>query len=193
MMLSKLEEGEEGDGAVARPSRNSLKDRFKMVRMREEAGISLSVVSGEDDKGQGAIASLIQRSATLNVTSPVGEVGPEAQPPTSPMPSSPNPSLAPGTASGVSAGPSLIADAPVDWDFWQSVVYEGPAAVARSSPEELNKAIATGIPNVIRGVVWQVMAQSKNEDLEAVYRELVVRGTEKQQRHIPQHDKQQQP
>ena len=55
---------------------------------------------------------------------------------------------------------------PVDWDLWQSVVYEGPAAVARTSPEEPNRAIATGIPNAIRGVVWQVLAQSKNEELE---------------------------
>ena len=69
--------------------------------------------------------------------------------------------------------------APVDWDLWQSVVYEGPVAVARTSPEELNRAIAAGIPNAIRGVVWQVLAQSKNEELESVYRDLLVRGTDK--------------
>ena len=69
--------------------------------------------------------------------------------------------------------------APVDWDLWQAVVYEGPAAVARTSAEELSKAIATGIPSAIRGVVWQVLAQSKNEELESVYRELVTRGTDK--------------
>jgi hypothetical protein len=66
----------------------------------------------------------------------------------------------------------------VDWDLWQSVVYEGPVAVARTSAEELNKAIGNGIPHAIRGVIWQVLAQSKNEDLEHVYRELVARGTE---------------
>jgi hypothetical protein len=59
------------------------------------------------------------------------------------------------------------------------VVYEGPAAVARTSAEELNRAIASGIPNAIRGVVWQVLAQSKNDELESVYRDLVVRGTDK--------------
>ncbi len=67
--------------------------------------------------------------------------------------------------------------APVDWDLWQSVVYEGPAAVARTSPEELNRAIISGIPSAIRGVVWQVLAQSKNEELEGVYRDLITRGT----------------
>jgi hypothetical protein len=70
----------------------------------------------------------------------------------------------------------------VDWDLWQNVVNEGPAAVARTSAEELNKAIATGIPSAIRGVIWQVLAQSKNEELEAVYRELVVRGTDKEKK-----------
>ncbi|KAI1210670.1 RabGAP/TBC [Annulohypoxylon truncatum] len=163
MMLSKLEEENEGESGP-RLSRNSLKDRFKMVRMREEAGISL-----EDDKPQG-------------LASPTGESSDgngAAQPPTSPLPPNADSNLAPGTVSGVSAGPSTIADAQVDWDLWQSVVYEGPAAVARTNSEELNRAIATGIPNVIRGVVWQVLAQSKNEELERMYKSLAIRGSEK--------------
>ncbi|KAK4459931.1 rab-GTPase-TBC domain-containing protein [Cladorrhinum samala] len=152
MMLSKLDE--EKDGAP----RNSLKDRFKALRLRDEVGII-----AEDDKisetGDGMLA---------------------VQPLPSPMPQSPNRNLAPGTVAGVMAGPSSIADTAVDWDLWQAVVNEGPAAVARSSAEELNKAIATGIPSAIRGVIWQVLAQSKNEDLEVVYRELVARGTDKE-------------
>ncbi|KAI1343889.1 RabGAP/TBC [Xylariaceae sp. FL0016] len=174
MMLSKLEE--EHEGAVngnPRLSRNSLKDRFKMVRLREEAGISL-----EEDQSEGTVASLVSRTPAAGVMSPTLENG-QDQPPTSPLPPNADANLAPGTVSGVSAGPSAISDAQVDWDLWQSVVYEGPAAVARTSAEELNKAIATGIPNVIRGVVWQVLAQSKNEELELVYKELAARGTEK--------------
>ncbi|KAI1083967.1 RabGAP/TBC [Whalleya microplaca] len=171
MMLSRLEEENEGESINGnggpRLSRNSLKDRFKMVRMREEAGISLN----DDDKPHATIA--------LSVT-PTTENAPDAgQPPSSPIPPNADANLAPGTVSGVSAGPSAISDAQVDWDLWQSVVYEGPAAVARTSPEELNKAIATGIPNVIRGVVWQVLAQSKNDDLELVYKDLLTRGAEK--------------
>lgn len=168
MMLSKLEEENEGEGGP-RLLRNSLKDRFKMVRMREEAGISLH--PDDDEKSEGAI--------TLGVMSPTRENGLDtngvAQPPPSPLPPA-DANLAPGTVSGVSAGP---ADAQVDWDLWQSVVYEGPAAVARTNSEELNRAIATGIPPVIRGVVWQVLAQSKNEELERVYKELVTRGSDK--------------
>ncbi|CAJ2511749.1 Uu.00g073740.m01.CDS01 [Anthostomella pinea] len=182
MMLGRLEEENEGGSTNGRPrpARNSLKDRFKMVRMREEAGISLT--PSEDEKSPG-VANLISRSSTMGATSPAGENGPDAnvsQPPLSPLPPGTNANLAPGTVSGVSAGPSAMSDAQIDWDLWQSVVYEGPTAVARTSSEELTKAIATGIPTVIRGVVWQVLAQSKNEELEMVYRDLAARGTEKE-------------
>lgn len=168
MMLSKLEEGDEGNttGANGRPARNSLRDRFKLLRMREEAGIT---ALPDDDKSGGGFTA----EDTLHAHSPSSP-----HPPTSPNPSTVNPALAPGTAAGVSAGPSAIAE-PVDWDLWQAVVDEGPTAVARTSPEELNRAITTGIPNAIRGVVWQILAQSKNEELESVYRDLVNRGTEK--------------
>ncbi|KAI0015673.1 rab-GTPase-TBC domain-containing protein [Xylariomycetidae sp. FL0641] len=177
MMLSKLDEEHEGAGVngARRPARNSLKDRFKMVRMREEAGISMS------EDGTSAIMSIASPTTTVGVMSPTLEPGQDGNlPPTSPLPPNSDAALAPGTVSGVVAGPSDMADTQVDWDLWQSVVYEGPAAVARTSAEELNRAIATGIPNVIRGVVWQVFAQSKNEDLEMVYRDLVSRGTEKE-------------
>jgi Rab-GTPase-TBC domain len=181
MMLSKLEENNETDtmNGTKHPSRNSLKDRFKLLRMREEAGITNL---GDGDHTGVAFTSSIGRGTSIGPASPGGI---DDHSPVSPVPTSPhlaivNNALAPGTASGASAGPSAMADAsPVDWDLWQAVVYEGPAAVARTSPEELNRAIATGIPSAIRGVVWQVLAQSKNEELEGVYRELVARGTDK--------------
>lgn len=199
--MSKVDEGNESDNSAAgprQPTRNSLRDRFKMLRMREEAGIhSLEgIVNGSPTGGGGALVGLIGRGSSVGfgITSPTsvtdekdkGLGGTPAQSPSSSAPSntltSPtDPNLAPGTVSGFSAGPSAMSDpaAPVDWDLWQSVVYEGPSAVARSSAEELNQAIASGIPSAIRGVVWQVLAQSKNEELEGVYRDLVVRGTEK--------------
>lgn len=162
MMLNRLEEKDGGSRDSG--SRNNLKDRFKLLRMREEA-----TAPAENDKAGAALGDGGDGSLVV-------------QPPISPLPPTPNKNLAPGTAAGVAAGPSSAADTPVDWDLWQSVVYEGPAAVARSSPEELKKAIATGIPNAIRGVIWQVLAQSKNEELEAVYWELVARGTDKEKK-----------
>jgi len=190
MMLSKLDEGDEHTEGTIRPARNSLRDRFKLLRMREEAGIT-ALDGDEDAKGGSALAGLIGRSASLGlgVASPTAMEEKELtlNTPLSPGPLSPHPltinaALAPGTVSGVSAGPSAMTDpeAPVDWDLWQSVVYEGPSVVAKTSPEDLNRAIATGIPNAIRGVVWQVLAHSKNEELEHVYRVLVNRGTDKE-------------
>ncbi|PKS11785.1 hypothetical protein jhhlp_001078 [Lomentospora prolificans] len=157
MMLGRLDE-ESSPGSSGAGNGNSLKDRFKQVRMREEAGITIP--AGDD-----VPPTPVAPSAASIASNDSGEG---------------SKSLAPGTASGVSAGPSAIAEAEVDWDLWQNVVYEGPAAVARSSADELNRAIATGIPSAIRGVVWQVLAQSKNEELERVYKELVARGTDKQ-------------
>ncbi|KZL86663.1 tbc domain-containing protein [Colletotrichum incanum] len=177
MMLSRLDEEKEGDGinGVNGVLRHSLKDRFKMVRLREEAGITLPT---DDDKP-------VPPPKGLGLSTPPAQTGNDKelgadQAPKSPLPTTPNPALAPGTVSGVSAGPSDMSDSQVDWDLWQSVVYEGPAVVARTSAEELNRAIASGIPNAIRGVIWQVLAQSNNEELEIMYRELVARGTDKE-------------
>ena len=210
LMLSRLDEGNESDGSGTqwkRGSGNSLRDRFKMLRMREEAGIqSLETIESSSPGGGGAVAGLIGRSASMGVgiASPSGvaddkELGASAvQSPvvtfaSEEMPEALKPStglengtesdspLPPGTVAGAIAGISTINDPGdgVDWDLWQNVVYEGPAAVARTSPEELNRAIAAGIPSAIRGVIWQVLARSKNEELEGVYRDLVSRGQDK--------------
>lgn len=171
MMLGRLEE-EGGTNGIRGNVRNSLKDRFKAMRMREEAGIT----SLPDDGDNNGIANLINKGPNGVLATPVEE---KDQPPLSP-PNQSTAHLAPGTASGTAAGPSTLSDTAVDWDLWQSVVYEGPVAVAKTSAEELNRAIATGIPSAIRGVIWQVLAQSQSEELDAVYRELVARGTSKE-------------
>lgn len=161
-MLSRLDEEKEGEEGST--TRHSLKDRFKQLRMREQAGVTSTI--DEDEKPEDATESLGEETKTPEL------------PPSSSVPVA-DKNLAPGTVSGVNAGPSAMPEAEVDWDLWQSVVYEGPAAVARTSAEELNKAIATGIPSAIRGVIWQVLAQSQNGRLELAYRELLTRGTEK--------------
>ena len=207
LMLKKLEEGDDLDGSAAaldpkkKHQQDTLRERFKMLRSREEAGMKLGdEQESSSPGGGGALAALLGRGASvgLGIGSPTSvadekEGGLAVSPVQSPIAATPpavaatttTAALAPGTASGVAAGPSVMADpvAPVDWDLWQNVVYEGPSAVARTSPEELSKAIASGIPSAIRGVVWQVLAQSKNEELEMVYKELVVRGTDKDREH----------
>lgn len=162
--------------------RNSLKDRFKLVRMREEAGI----VSLDDTEGSRPGSSEGPREGGNEPGQENADASGESRKRTSSsasMPGQPtiNVLLPPGTAAGTSAGPDSEAAEPVDWDLWQEVVYDGPAAVARTSGDELTKATMRGIPSAIRGVVWQVLAQSKNEELEVVYKDLVARGISGQQ------------
>lgn len=168
-------EEDEAANTIKRLNRISLKDQFKLVRLREEAGIVSvdqaissrpgSPVAGGDITKQGS--GLIR--ARSDVTGRQRNSSGAASHPTV------NFLLPPGTAAGTVAGPDDSVE-PVDWDLWQEVVYDGPAAVARTSASELNRATMRGIPSAIRGVVWQVLANSKNEELESVYRELVNRG-----------------
>ncbi|KXT02554.1 hypothetical protein AC578_10666 [Pseudocercospora eumusae] len=146
----------------------SLQDQFYNLRRQEEfsGGEANGHVIHEDDEKTPVQAS----------------PGDAASPPGSPPPNalrSPtlNPSLPPGTASGMSVGPSQE-PREVNWDLWQQLVYEGPKAVSRTGEGGLNEAVHAGIPPAIRGVVWQVLAESKNEDLENIYRTLKARGTE---------------
>ena len=179
------------------PPKEILKEQFKLLRMREEAGIHLDAaehkdaLDGDNSNGLGianaekvlegeedVVANTPARTNTHESTVGLRSTRPRHDSTISNV----DRNLAPGTVSGMSAGPSAMQDpeAPVDWDLWQNLVYEGPAAVAKTSAAELNRAIASGIPSAIRGVVWQVLANSKSEDLEGVYRELVVRGTDKE-------------
>jgi hypothetical protein len=171
LTLSRIED--EGDmQSNNRSSQGSLRDRFKFLRMREEAGITMDETSAESTASIGlGIASPTSEEHTSGPASPSASA---VRTPTI------NPALAPGTAAGFASGPAGDIAEPVDWDLWQSVVNEGPAAIARTSSEELSHAIANGIPQVIRGVIWQVLAQSKSEELEGMYRELVARGTDKE-------------
>ncbi|KAK7897265.1 hypothetical protein LTR67_005154 [Exophiala xenobiotica] len=183
LMLKALEEAQDGSNGPKQPSRASLREQFKMLRLREEAGIT-SLEGAEDTEG-GAIAGLIGRSASLGVgIATPGSVSQDEHMVATPVmsPSSPmaesiptNPNLAPGTVAGVAASAVDTATS-IDWDFWQNVVNEGPQAVAKTSPDEFTQAISGGIPQTIRPVIWQVLAGSKNEELEAVYWDLRNRG-----------------
>lgn len=160
--------------------KNTLKDRFNLLRLREETG------SPGNDAAQAAPINASERSRASSVFS--GSAADQAvaaavqrrvsQTLSTTHPPNVNENLAPGTAAGTSTGPVCEDGIHVNWDLWQAVVYEGPTAVSRTSPDQLERSIAHGIPSAIRGVVWQVLAQSKSEELENVYRDLVSRGNE---------------
>lgn len=180
LMLGRLAEDKDNESPAHHPVRNSLKDRFQQLRLQSE--VTTPEPAAEEQTASSRPAAKA-RTLSVGQPSPPNEDDKDPnsslKPPLSPVPLSLNPCLAPGTAVGVESGPSAMSEGSVDWDLWQAVVYEGPAAVARSSAEELNRAIATGIPSAIRGVIWQVLGQSKNEDLEIVYKELSTKGTDK--------------
>ena len=196
LTLSNAEDAGE-EGGQKRANRVSLKDRFKLLRMQEEAGIDAFNEDGSPKNLEnGEVTGSRPRSGSTSAAGaspkiPDGETEGEAGAQSMSRKTSStgrlarrgtiNANLAPGTAAGIAEGPAGVDAEPVDWDLWQSVVYEGPTAVARTSADELNLAISSGIPQAIRGVVWQVLAQSKDDDLEDVYRELSSRTVDNNQ------------
>jgi hypothetical protein len=180
--LGSVQEGIDGDAAGAdskRQMRNSLKDQFKLLRQRDEAGTgddSSTVASPHEAPRSGDALSPLSVPDKLEVDQTSSALpSPSA---TSPL-STVNPNLAPGTVSGISAAPGDVA-APVDWELWEDVVNHGTDAFKGANAGELSAAIKRGIPQTIRGVIWQVLAGSRNLELEEVYRELSSRTPEKE-------------
>ncbi|KAJ6029573.1 hypothetical protein N7444_012560 [Penicillium canescens] len=144
-----------------KPRRNSLKDQFKMLRLREENHVP-EVDEASLRSGQ---ASISHAGASPPIIREEGEDGILAAP------------AEPHSATTLHPRTGSVSDAstPVDWEMWQQLVNNGPQALASS--EELNAAIKRGIPQTIRGVIWQILADCQTAELEDVYRELVARGT----------------
>ncbi|KDE04010.1 hypothetical protein MVLG_05512 [Microbotryum lychnidis-dioicae p1A1 Lamole] len=67
-------------------------------------------------------------------------------------------------------------DENIDWDFWGRVMadYE---EVASTQPRELSRAIQQGIPPALRGMTWQLMAASKDEQLCEIYHALLTQSS----------------
>ena len=165
-------DAEHVNGLSKKPRRSSIRDQFKIVRMREEGTIAendgASITSGQESprgsRAEGEVADHTTGSKTSNSSATV------------------NPSLAPGTVSGIHASATDVA-APVDWELWQQLVNQGPSALKGANADQLLLAVKRGIPQTIRGLIWQVLADSRNPELEEVYRGLVARGTENE-RHV---------
>ena len=149
----------------------------------------MSVDDSEESKG-GAIAGLVGRTTSLSIgiASPDSMTDSKVEAAKSPVLShspatdglpSPtvNPNLAPGQVQGVaeSAGQTLVV---------QLTGTSGRLSSTKDQPQLLGPAPKSlqlpsrgGIPQTIRGVIWQVLASSKNEELELVYHDLLNRGT----------------
>ncbi|PYH45234.1 putative GTPase activating protein (Gyp5) [Aspergillus saccharolyticus JOP 1030-1] len=171
-------DGENVDGTDSRkPRRSSLKDQFKQLRLREEG-----LIAEKDETSVASGRASFSHSAGSPPSIPEEGDGYTSVIPAATSPngaSTVNPNLPPGTVAGFSAS-ATDASAPVDWELWQQLVNRGPQALKGTNSQELNAAIKRGIPQTIRGVIWQVLADSRNPELEEVYRELIARGTDKE-------------
>ncbi len=67
---------------------------------------------------------------------------------------------------------SIAPELNIDWNFWTYVIHDY-ATFARNTPAELSSALTSGIPNEIRGFVWQLILQSKSAELEDCYNDII--------------------
>ncbi|KAJ5414146.1 hypothetical protein N7509_000773 [Penicillium cosmopolitanum] len=153
--LDRSHDGEDGDSSSVnskKPRRNSLKDQFKLLRMREE--VHAHGHENDDGSVRSGHASISHAGASPPIIPEEGEEGILAAP-----------ALAPGATSP--AGLSRRSAPPMT-----------PLRLS----EELNAAIKRGIPQTIRGVIWQILSDCRTGELDDIYRELVARGTDKDRR-----------
>ncbi|KAH3666795.1 hypothetical protein OGAPHI_003244 [Ogataea philodendri] len=57
----------------------------------------------------------------------------------------------------------------IDWEFWSEVINDY-SSVLEHKPEKLIENITKGIPRELRGMVWQVICNSKSLELEEFFR-----------------------
>jgi hypothetical protein len=69
-------------------------------------------------------------------------------------------------------------DLSIDWDFWGCLIDDFPK-VAGKLPHLLSAKIRAGVPQPLRGLVWQTMSQSSATNLESLYEQLSSDDAEK--------------
>ncbi|KAF9930734.1 GTPase-activating protein [Linnemannia zychae] len=60
----------------------------------------------------------------------------------------------------------------VDWDYWGALMHDYNGVVKRN-PKQLTTMIQRGVPSSLRGLIWQLLAKSKDQQLEATFAELL--------------------
>ncbi|KAG5518567.1 hypothetical protein PMAC_002963 [Pneumocystis sp. 'macacae'] len=64
-------------------------------------------------------------------------------------------------------------DKTIDWGRPLILIISDYNFVVKTHKEELSNAISTGIPPILRGILWQTMTSSKNSDMEHIYHTLI--------------------
>ncbi|AET37889.1 uncharacterized protein Ecym_2137 [Eremothecium cymbalariae DBVPG len=60
----------------------------------------------------------------------------------------------------------------LDWQFWTQVV-NNFASVAKNDSVRLEQEISNGIPEPIRGIIWQLISNSKSKEIKQLYHDLL--------------------
>ncbi|KAF9979674.1 GTPase-activating protein [Mortierella antarctica] len=60
----------------------------------------------------------------------------------------------------------------IDWDYWGALMHDYNGVV-KKNPKQLTQMIQKGVPPALRGLIWQLLAKSKDGQLEATYAELL--------------------
>lgn len=60
----------------------------------------------------------------------------------------------------------------VDWDYWGALMHDYNGVVKRN-PKQLTTMIQRGVPSALRGLIWQLLAKSKDPQLESTFAELL--------------------
>ncbi|GMM37110.1 GTPase-activating protein [Saccharomycopsis crataegensis] len=61
----------------------------------------------------------------------------------------------------------------IDWDFWSLIINDYNDCVAKD-PVKLYRELTNGIPSKLRGLLWQVMINSKSYGLEDIYTSIIL-------------------
>lgn len=67
-------------------------------------------------------------------------------------------------------------------DYWGALMHDYNAVV-KKNPKQLTAMIQKGVPSALRGLIWQLLAKSKDLSLEATYAELL-KGTSTHEKQI---------
>ncbi|KAI1319231.1 GTPase-activating protein [Mortierella claussenii] len=70
----------------------------------------------------------------------------------------------------------------IDWDYWGALMHDYNTVV-KKNPKQLTTMIQRGVPSALRGLIWQLLAKSKDLALEATYAELL-KGTSTHEKQI---------
>lgn len=60
----------------------------------------------------------------------------------------------------------------INWDFWTELVNDY-LKVVTTQPDQLEAHVINGIPPQIRGIIWQLMTNSKSKEMETIYETLL--------------------